>query len=505
MTVHRLSLHLAVAVAAMLVSCDGRHSGINGDLTLEYYAPLHCAGYSVDADSVTALLRAMAMSDRGSLAADRNTRSYYLSGGVPLWVSYAGVDSRVDSVIHYIMYAREGGIREDVFAEEQIKADAARLRELRFDSANSITRVVARLEYNLTRSYQRCAQIQHYGLVNPSTLYNHLELKDPSTSPDDFLRLYDVPVLRPDSSFFARARAAVVTDSVGSFLSSLQPRGELYALLVERLAATTDSGEREKLICNIERCRWCHDNAPSMHERYVEVNMPGFTLYGVSPDSVVQMKIICGAVKTKSPILTSAISRIDINPKWIVPKSIAKGYVGDTAYLQRNNMYVYDKERGRLPVGQGSYDRVMSGDQHIIQESGDDNSLGRIVFRFANNYSIYLHYTSSPYLFERSVRAMSHGCIRLERPIDLARFILADRDDDIVDRIDYSVTVDLSADAPEPPDGKRMVNSVAVEPAMPLFISYYTVYAPPGGRLSHYADVYGYDAPLLDKLRPYIR
>jgi murein L,D-transpeptidase YcbB/YkuD len=222
------------------------------------------------------------------------------------------------------------------------------------------------------------------------------------------------------------------------------------------------------------------------------------------------MRVGCGTRKSKTPLLTSRIQRMDLNPKWFVPQSIAKGIVYSHGYLKRNNMYIYDKKEGKLDATRGSYSRIMEGKQYIVQEGGPGNSLGRIIFRFPNNHAVYLHDTSTPWFFQRSFRAVSHGCIRVQEPFRLAQFLLKDPDEELLEKIRYSMTANLTAEQHEDVDTSLMVDKsllihqVKVEPEIPLFITYYTVYPNQDGVLTEYQDVYGYDRALKKHLKPFI-
>ena len=154
----------------------------------------------------------------------------------------------------------------------------------------------------------------------------------------------------------------------------------------------------------------------------------------------------------------------------------------------------------------------MEGEQYIVQAGGPKNSLGRIIFRFDNGFSVFLHDTSSPWLFQRTYRALSHGCVRVEKPYELAIFLLKDKDEKLEDKLKYSMTVEFVNDNDSIAkqkkvkiDRKRIINSLSVKPAVPLVITYYTIYFNNKGELIEYQDVYGYDKVLADKLDPFVK
>ena len=242
--------------------------------------------------------------------------------------------------------------------------------------------------------------------------------------------------------------------------------------------------------------------------KYVEVNIPSFLLRAINNNDILTMRVGCGTTQYKTPLLTSKITRMDINPQWIIPKSISKGYVGNHQYMHKMGMFVYDKKLGKLPPEEASYNKVMNGEQYIIQAGGPKNSLGRIIFRFNNNFSVFLHDTSSPWLFQRTNRAVSHGCIRVEKPYELALFLLNERNEKLQEKLEYSMTVELVNDndslRKSKIDRSRMINSVSVNPSIPLFVTYYTKYWDENGRLADYQDIYGYDEVLYNKLKPFV-
>lgn len=324
-----------------------------------------------------------------------------------------------------------------------------------------------------------------------------------------YKQLCDLNVLKPDSKFYSKAVKAAFCDSVSEFLDDVVPHGVLLDTMLQLLHKSSSSSQRLKILCNIERCRWrmrgiSHADA---YRKYVIVNIPSFDLRAVDNGNVQTMNICCGEVKYKTPLLASWIKRMDVNPQWIVPKSISKSFLYNFSYMHRMGMYVLDKEKGKLPPEQVSYDKIMSNEQHIVQSGGRKNALGRIIFRFDNNFSVFLHDTSSPWLFKRSQRALSHGCVRVEKPFDLALFLLGERAEDMEDKLKYSMSVDFINDVDSMKkrniDRKRLISTLRVTPQIPLYITYYTIYYNADGKLAEYDDVYGYDDVLIEKLSPF--
>ena len=158
-----------------------------------------------------------------------------------------------------------------------------------------------------------------------------------------------------------------------------------------------------------------------------------------------------------------------------------------------------------------------SNDYLVIQEGGKDNSLGRIIFRFKNSFSVFMHDTSSRDIFSRDDRGVSHGCVRVENPFLLAVYMLSEKDEETIDKIKYSMTADVSNEGKKGPgyngdalaevdtlDHSRLIGSLSVKPQVPLFITYFTLYPDNAGRLVEYADVYGYDRVIFNILKNYM-
>lgn len=501
--------YFLILLSACFSSCTIGSDNPNKDITLEAFSGFKDNNLFIDGDSIRAYIAGMMRADGQSLPSDRYVHKYYGGGKPFMWISYGGVTASADTLLRYLSTADESGISPRLFRMEQIAADLETVRTLDMNGGSRpINRILAWLEYNLTRSYLRYISCQHFGFINPNTLYNRLDTLSNDSSGLKWKRLCDLRVKRPDSAFCARSLACIDTDSMGIYISGLLPKGELYGMLVNHLNdGSLTTAERMKTLCNIERCRWRLAVMPDDTRKHVSVNIPSYSLRAVDGDSVLSMRVCCGAKKTKTPLLSSSLMRMDVNPQWIVPKSIAVGYVGRTGYMYSQGMFVYDKKLGKLPPEEASYSKITQGEQYIVQEGGPKNSLGRIIFRFENNFSVFLHDTSAPWLFKSAMRAVSHGCVRVERPYDLAVFMLSDKNSSLAERIKYTMSLDPDDKSGGKPviDRKKKINNVRIDPQIPLFITYYTVYYGSGGRLVSYEDIYGFDDVTAEQLRPYIR
>ena len=220
------------------------------------------------------------------------------------------------------------------------------------------------------------------------------------------------------------------------------------------------------------------------------------------------MKICFGSVGHKTPLVTGEITRLELNPFWLIPKSIVKkdiaNHIGDTAYFSQKRFKIVDLNTGEYisPLA-ASKDMLESMRYVVRQDKGEDNSLGRMIFRFPNNFSIYLHDTNNKEAFNKECRAVSHGCVRLEKPYELAIFLLDNPDEDYIDQIRLSLDMEPLT---EHGRKQRKMNFKTIKycnykPAIPLSILYYTCYPIEGGEsFVYYPDVYHYDSGLYQLL-----
>jgi len=179
---------------------------------------------------------------------------------------------------------------------------------------------------------------------------------------------------------------------------------------------------------NLERLRWLADD-----EFYngITINIASQTLdFKSNNQSLYHSKVIVGTYKNQTPIFKSSINYLVFNPCWTVPKSIANtqilnGLKKDSSYLQKRNMFL---SKNGIDVINDSIDFSQYSASYfpftVYQRTSESNALGRVKFMFKNNFSVYLHDTPQKSLFNKSFRTYSHGCVRLDKALDFADFLL---------------------------------------------------------------------------------
>jgi len=244
---------------------------------------------------------------------------------------------------------------------------------------------------------------------------------------------------------------------------------------------------------NMERWRWLSDSL--MTGRYLVVNVPDFSLRAVEDTrTVLQMRVVVGKDSSRTPMFMDEISYLVLNPNWNVPASIARDEIlpavqEDESYLQKNNMRVFENETNEAAEVDPTHVHWASmspEDFHyaIRQDPGPDNPVGHVKFMCPNQFNVYLHDTPSDQLFAARERAFSHGCIRVEKPVDLAVYLLSDEGWD-------STHVESEF---ETADNK----SVKLARPIPVRILYWTAFFDDHDVLQFREDVYGFDS-LLDR------
>jgi len=234
---------------------------------------------------------------------------------------------------------------------------------------------------------------------------------------------------------------------------------------------------------NMERWRWLPRDLGANHAR---VNIPEYRLDLWEGDTIAMtMRVVVGAPDNKTPIFADEMTHIVFSPYWNVPPSIASeetlpAVLNDPGYLARNNLEVVGTS-GRV-LDPSSVDWSNPSSYRFRQKPGTSNSLGLVKFMFPNNHNVYLHDTPADKLFAQQVRALSHGCVRVEQPTKLARYLLRDRREWDEDRIDAAMHA-----------GRE--NHVKLSKPIPVYLLYMTARASHADGSVHFRDdVYGYDA-----------
>ncbi|MDX5437647.1 MAG: L,D-transpeptidase family protein, partial [Pontibacter sp.] len=246
----------------------------------------------------------------------------------------------------------------------------------------------------------------------------------------------------------------------------------------------------EQLRLNLSRFE--AEELPSLQEPYAILNIPDYTLQLVDSGHVVlHMHVIVGEPELKTYPIHSELDMVVLYPYWYVPRSIAVKEIvpilrRNPGYLQRKNMRLErPTASGWVRVNPWNVDwhqvSASNFNYRIVQLSGEGNELGRVKFPFPNRLPQYLHDTPHKALFEYPDRAFSHGCIRLEKPEELANYLLAHRSG-------YSEKKIERLWQQEKPN-----HYLRVKEPLPLHIVYFTAWVDARMQVQFRKDVYGFD------------
>lgn len=317
----------------------------------------------------------------------------------------------------------------------------------------------------------------HFGKYNPSYSASYIDTND-------------------INGFYAADQLSSVRkeEDLLSLVLKVQPKIQLYTDFqnyLNKLYANNNlqahEAEIKKIIINMERLRWLNTES----EVYILVNIPSYTLEFHQKKSVFHSKVIVGKPSTKSPTLESTINYFTSAPDWKVPQSIfIKEMLPkiNKQYLDNNHYSVYDQHGNEVEVTASKLQQIRRSPQRyrVRQSPGCDNALGAVVFRFPNSYGVYLHDTSQKQLFNKTVRALSHGCIRVEKAKELASQLL--QYDGSEDQIPVLETAMIQY--------KR--KDFVLKRPVPLIVTYLTCLIKDGNPV-FYDDIYRFDPPLENK------
>ena len=256
-----------------------------------------------------------------------------------------------------------------------------------------------------------------------------------------------------------------VADAVADFQrsSGLPVSGTLTARTVAALSNGQPLRLENEILVNMERWRWM---AHKVEPDQIDVNVPDFTVSLVQDGKVIHAaRVVVGKPDTPTPIFSNAMQFVEVNPYWDVPQSIIRKEMmphlaQDPTYLQR----------------QGYEVSMRHGELTVRQPPGPRNALGQIKFMFPNEHAVYLHDTPEKALFSASRRAFSHGCVRVQNPMDLAPLV-------------------LGADWPKARIEKLVGGpnrTIRLPKALPIHIEYFTAWVDEQGKLQLRDDIYGY-------------
>ncbi len=456
-------------------------------------------------------------------------KAFYIDHAyTPEFVSKFYSNGNLDSLQLYISHSKQHGYNPELFSVKKLSALLVKLNQSKLKNIEEVYPIIAALELTAVTSTIKYHNFIYFGSVNPRKLFTR----------------YYIPVERPDD---ASTSKVLNTKDLAGLLQSIQPRKVAYVTLQHAFdryeqATVKDQQAIKTILVNMERQRW---RIPDLGDEYVEVNIPDFSLTWFNKgDTLSHMNVCVGGKRDddypakikkyletnnlddkpknhETPILYSKFNAIQVNPVWNIPLSIARSEIyymalKDPYYLSNSNIKVYYKGKEVQDpdtIQWNKYSREKLPFQ-FKQGSGVGNALGKFKFIFDNNSSVYLHDTNNKTAFRYSNRAISHGCVRIEHPLEFAENLIKDKYEFDVLRMEVNLppvdTTRLEFYKKKLAKKSDTLNLFQLKPKwfdikkrVPIVINYLTAWAQNGG-VQFRPDVYSLDETLYDAMRKFL-
>jgi len=289
---------------------------------------------------------------------------------------------------------------------------------------------------------------------------------------------------------------APLVDAVKRFQTrhGLDPDGTIGAHTLLTLNVSAEA-RANQIAVNLERWRWMPREFGRHH---IVVNIPAETLDLVEDGAItLSMRVVVGDARHPTPSMDADMNSLVLNPSWSVPPSIANKEIlpklrHDPNYLASSNLKITEYPADSPEAAGDGVDWNAIGKKfpyRLRQPPGPDNALGQLKFNLKDSDDIYMHDTPNRKVFSRSNRALSHGCVRLEHPIELGELMLGSH-------WQGRLSENIAANA--------ATRTLKMERTMPVYLVYLSVWADEDGIISFRDDIYGHDrrlAAALDRAR----
>ncbi len=459
----------------------------------------------LDAEEFSTVFQQMLLEKKSLMTNPNLIRAFYQKNDYePVFVLQHLPKDEIQLVTAFYNRAAEHGLDPKMFQSAQIENLLQKMTgKNSIKTKEEAYQTMAELEILTANSLINYSNALQFGVVSPKKIYAR----------------YFTETKRPDS--LGMSNVLEVKD-LKSFLDSIQPKNPQYLALQKALEmGETAPGmtkiETERILkVNLERLRW--KNKPK-EGRYVLVNIANFGLNVMDHDSsVLSMKVCVGEGRNKTntdkkleeyseddkvrdvpfsretPQLNSEINSVQVNPVWNIPQSIASNEIikeaaADPYYLSNKNIDVYENGKKVENPETIKWSAVSKENLRYSfkQQSGEGNALGKIKFLFPNKSSVYLHDTPAQAPFKQNMRAVSHGCVRLEKPLELAHTLFGDG------KPYEQIKKDMQ-------DTNPTARNLSLPEKVPVYITYVTCWAE-NGKLICRPDVYGLDIVLYTHIQ----
>ncbi|WP_432709450.1 L,D-transpeptidase family protein [Pedobacter sp.] len=487
---------------ATLQSCKKSRSDIGQVLFKETKNKVY---KGIETDAFIAVFKKTLEEKKSMLRNPKLITAFYESNDFdPVLVTSHLPDEQLKTLSTYLTQANTHGLDPQIFSAPTLSGLVEKVYDKKaIKTVEEAYKTIAELELLTANSLIDYSNAMQYGMISPRRIYAS----------------YYTETDRPDSVSMMRVFAV---KDLKNYLDSIQPKSPQYLALQKGLASSvvapgmTQEETLRMLQVNLERLRWKNRTDD---KKYVVVNIPDFTLNVMENDkSVLNMKVCVGEgrklnasdelkeydetdlkkdrpFRRETPQLGSMIHSVQVNPVWNIPESIAtneirKHAAADRYYLSNNNIDVFKDGKIIEDTELIDWSDPATGKNYSFkQRPGDDNSLGKIKFLFKNDVAVYLHDTPAKAAFDKKVRAVSHGCVRVEKPLELAQALFGNSKQYEVIKTEMAKTENQEA------------KDIALPTQVPVYLTYFTTWVDANGTLQFRNDIYGLDVVLYSYLQ----
>ncbi len=386
----------------------------------------------------------------------------------PLWVTSEGLSSIARAIITEIEKANDWGLESKDFALPKLPVGDDPGSELSPEA-------IADAELTLARAILLYARHARGGrIMDPTTQLNSNLDRKPQ-------------LLRP----LIVLKGVSDASAPDAYLRGLHPQHPQFEKLRQAYLATRSTATRDKLRANMEAWRWMPEDIGDLH---ILANVPEFMVYLVKDgDPIHSERIVVGETGKQTTIFTRNLKTIVFKPTWRVPESIKVKELWPSlrrggGMFRQHGLQLETKDGRPLDYRTIDWNVADIRDYEVIQPSGRKNVMGVVKFTFPSQHTIFMHDTIDKWMFGRSQRTLSHGCLRLRDPMRMAELVLAEDKN-----WDKARVAEVSQTGPDS-------NEIVIDRKIPVHLVYFTAWVKKNGKVRFFRDVYGHEKRIRQAL-----
>ena len=397
---------------------------------------------------------------------------YHARQGAPVWIAATGLNAKGEAVAKEIDNAGDWGLEAKDFALPTLPAasDGAQSATPEIRAAAEVTLSLAVLKY---ARHARGGRIMDPAESLNTNLDRKPQLLEPKTVLDGIAQ----------------------TDAPGDYLKSLHPKHPQFEKLRQAyLAAQTSKSlnvTAKRIRANMEQWRWMPGDMGNLH---VFNNIPEFMQYVYKDGQIVRSeKIVAGRIDKQSSIFSRPLKHVVLRPMWRVPESIKVNELWPSllrggGLMREFGLQLETKDGKPLDYHNVDWKKNDIRNYEVTQPPGGKSVLGVVKFSFPSQHTIYMHDTPDRWMFRPAQRTLSHGCLRVKNPVELAEIILQEDKG-----WDKAKVAELIRSGP-------LNNEVAMDKKIAIHLVYFTAWVDANGKLKTFYDIYGHEKRIIQAL-----